>query len=91
MLGVSMDSVPRQKAFAEKFSLPFSLLSDPEARACDAFLVEHPGDRPKRETFLFKNGQLVDHDRAVSPRSQAKDILELVAQMNQSSPIPSER
>jgi peroxiredoxin Q/BCP len=70
-----MDSVAEQRAFSDKFRLPFPLLSDPEGRICDAYRVVHPWSRPRRETFLFRHGVLVHHDRAVNPARQAEDLL----------------
>ncbi len=74
-----MDTVEAQDAFAAKYQLPFPLLADVDGKICDAFSVEHPKGRPARETFLFKNGRLVDHDRTVKPKRQATDILEKIA------------
>ncbi|MDH7568142.1 MAG: thioredoxin-dependent thiol peroxidase [Armatimonadota bacterium] len=39
LLGVSPDSERSHRNFAEKHSLPFPLLSDPEARVCEAYGV----------------------------------------------------
>ena len=39
VLGVSRDSVPSHSRFAEKFRLPFPLLSDPDASVCKAYGV----------------------------------------------------
>jgi len=70
-----MDTIPEQRAFADKFELPFPLLCDTTGVICDAYRVEHPRDRPRRETFLFRNGVLVHHDRAVNPAYQANNVL----------------
>ena len=39
VLGVSKDSVASHKKFADKFGLPFTLLSDPELKAIQAYDV----------------------------------------------------
>ena len=41
VLGVSTDSVASHKRFEEKYSLPFTLLSDPELKAIQAYDVWH--------------------------------------------------
>ena len=76
-----MDTVAEQKAFSDKFSLPFPLLADTTGAICDAYRVEHPKSLPRRETFLFRNGILVHHDRAVNPRTQANDALRKIEEL----------
>lgn len=39
VLGVSKDSVEKHAAFAEKYDLPFSLLSDPDGKICEKYGV----------------------------------------------------
>ena len=39
ILGVSKDSVTRHKKFAEKYELPFTLLSDEDGSMCEAYGV----------------------------------------------------
>lgn len=75
VLGISMDSVAEQRAFSDKFQFPFLLLSDQSGALCDQFRVPHPRNKPKRETFLFRNGKLVAHDQAVNPKRQAEAVL----------------
>lgn len=41
VLGISKDSVASHKRFEEKYSLPFTLLSDPELKAIQAYDVWH--------------------------------------------------
>jgi peroxiredoxin Q/BCP len=73
--GVSMDTIAEQRAFADKFDITFPLLCDTTGAICNAYRVEHPKSKPRRETFLFRNGVLVHHDRAVNPAYQANDVL----------------
>ena len=59
-MGVSADPVDRQKAFDDKNSLGFPLLSDPERRIAAQFGVKRFGPLPsKRSTFV------IDSDRKV--------------------------
>ena len=39
MLGISADSVAKQKKFQEKYNLPFPLLADVDKKICQAFGV----------------------------------------------------
>lgn len=52
VLGVSADSTDSHKAFEKKFSLPFTLLSDPERRVISAYGATKE-QRGKRITFLI--------------------------------------
>lgn len=81
VIGVSMDTVAEQKAFSDKFDLPFPLLSDTSGEICEAFRVDHPEAKPRRETFLFRKGRLVHHDRAVNPKTQANDVLRKIEEL----------
>lgn len=80
VFGVSTDTVEEQKAFAEKFKLPFTLLADKDAKVVKAFGV--PTMRKdafaKRQAFLFKDGTLVWRDLSASTEKQAADVLAVV-------------
>lgn len=39
MIGISKDSVSAQAKFKAKYELPFTLLSDPDGKVCDAYGV----------------------------------------------------
>jgi peroxiredoxin Q/BCP len=39
VLGISADPINRQKKFQDKYDLPYTLLSDPDKKACNAFGV----------------------------------------------------
>ncbi len=59
-MGISADPVDRQKAFDEKNSLGFPLLSDPDRRIAGQFGVKRLGPLPsKRASFV------IDTDRTV--------------------------
>lgn len=77
VFGVSTDSMEVQRAFAEKYKLPFSLLADEKKEVVKAFGV---GTIPavglaKRQAFLFKDGVLVWRDLSASTEQQAADVL----------------
>ena len=53
-MGISADPVDRQKAFDEKNTLGFSLLSDPDRKIAEIFGVRRFGPLPsKRSTFVI--------------------------------------
>lgn len=76
--GVSLDEVAAQKAFKEKYQLPFTLISDKDAKVADAFGVPHTMGVAKRQAFLFKDGKLVWRDLSASTDKQAADVLEVL-------------
>jgi peroxiredoxin Q/BCP len=78
VFGVSMDSVADQKAFAEKFKLPFILLADPDGKVVDAFGVPRRAKFAKRQAFLFKDGKLAWRDLTASTAEQAADVLKQI-------------
>ncbi len=75
VFGVSMDDVAAQKAFQEKYKLPFTLLADKEGKVADAFGVPHSMGFAKRQAFLFKDAKLVWRDLSASTNQQAADVL----------------
>lgn len=75
VLGVSTDSPASQKAFQQKFDLPFDLLADQSNTILNAFGVPKSMGYSKRQAFLFKDGELVWLDKSASTANQAQDIL----------------
>ncbi|TAE78623.1 MAG: peroxiredoxin [Verrucomicrobia bacterium] len=75
VFGVSMDDVAAQKAFHQKYRLPFLLLADEKGVVADAFGVPHALGFAKRQAFLFKDGKLVWRDLSASTEQQAADVL----------------
>jgi peroxiredoxin Q/BCP len=73
--GVSLDKVEAQKAFKQKYQLPFELLADPEGKVVEAFGVPKTLGFAKRQAFLFKDGKLVWADQNASTDKQAEDVL----------------
>lgn len=79
IFGVSMDKEAAQKAFKEKYKLPFDLIADPEGKVVDAFGVPKTMGFSKRQAFLFKDGKLVWSDLNAATDKQAEDVLKVLA------------
>lgn len=75
VFGVSADTVAEQKAFQEKYRLPFTLLADHDKKVIEAFGVPYMGGYAKRQAFLFQDGKLVWRDLTASTDQQAADLL----------------
>lgn len=86
VVGISPDSVASHSKFAGKYSLPFTLLADPEHRALEAYGAW--GEKSMygrkymgviRSTFVIDgNGMVVKVFPKVSPEGHAKEILESI-------------
>lgn len=96
ILGVSMDSQASHQAFAEKYELPFSLLSDPDGvtvrdyGALSNFLVVRFA---KRHSFIIDpDGRLAKIYRDVDPDEHVFEVLadlrQLRAQVGTTHPDP---
>ena len=79
MLGISFDSVEDNRAFAEKFELPFRLLCDTDRRvglaygACDAATDGYP----RRYTYVIgPDGTVEQAIDTKDPGGQAAEILQ---------------
>jgi peroxiredoxin Q/BCP len=79
IFGVSADKPSSQKAFKDKYKLPFDLLADSDAKVIDAFGVPKTLGFAKRQAFLFNDGKLVWSDNAASTEQQAEDVLKFLA------------
>ncbi|HEY9138583.1 MAG TPA: peroxiredoxin [Terriglobus sp.] len=83
LLGISRDTEKLQKKFATKFSLPYTLLADPELTVAkqfdvvrDATMYGKPVIKIERSTFLFdKDGKLAAEFRKVKPEGHAAEML----------------
>ena len=83
VIGISKDSVSSHKKFAEKYSLPFVLLSDPELVAIKAYDVWQEkkmcgkvGMGVVRTTFIIdENGNIEKIMPKVKPDTNAMEIL----------------
>ena len=86
VIGISRDSVASHEKFAEKYSLPFTLLSDPERVAIEAYgvwqekkLYGKVSFGVVRTTFLIDESGIVTHVlKKVKPDTNAADILALL-------------
>lgn len=76
--GVSTDTPAAQKAFKEKYELPFTLIADTDGKVVEAFGVPLRGSFAKRQAFLIKDGKIVWRDLSASTRKQADDVLAIV-------------
>lgn len=68
IVGVSVDDCPAQKAFAEKYGLPFPLIADTTKSVATAYGVLGPRGSARRVTFLIDpQGKVVEVVDASSP------------------------
>ena len=81
VVGVSRDDAASHRAFQEKYSLKFPLLSDPDRKTHDAYGAW--GDRPGRGEGVIRSTFLVDEagkiERAwygVKPDGHAQEVLQ---------------
>jgi peroxiredoxin Q/BCP len=79
VLGVSLDDVESHEAFAEKYSLPFSILADVEKQAATDYGVlmkVGPMELAKRQSFLINpDGVIVKHYEKVDPSTHTEEVL----------------
>jgi len=79
VLGVSLDDVKSHAEFAEKYHVPFPLLSDNTQATAKAYgvLTSKMGmTYAKRETFLIDpTGKVAKHYRDVDPEKNSKQVL----------------
>ena len=89
ILGVSLDDVSSHQEFAEKHSLPFSLLADTDkstAKAYGVYTKVVTFEMAKRETFLINpEGIIVKHYEKVDPDSHSEQVLEDLRELAASS------
>ena len=79
ILGVSLDDVASHEAFAEKYSLPFSLLSDADAQAAtDYGVLRTMGSFrfAQRQSFIIDpDGNVAKHYAEVDAANHSKRVL----------------
>ncbi len=79
VVGISVDSVEDQKAFSDKYKLPFPVLSDTGGETSDAYgVLREMGSAgiANRETFLIDpNGVVVKHYEQVDPETHTQDVV----------------
>ena len=78
VIGVSTDQPEAQKAFREKYNLPFTLIADHDKKVVAAFGVPTTLGFAKRQAFLIKGGKIVWADYSASTKQQAEDVLKVV-------------
>lgn len=80
IVGVSLDDVASQKEFAEKYSLPFTLLSDAQSQTAKDYGVLGNlvlAKYAKRETFIISpTGKVAAHYKKVNPDKHSTEVLE---------------
>ena len=79
VMGISLDDVKSQKDFADKYSLPFPLLSDAKQEVATAYGVLGsfgPMKVAKRHTFLIgPDGSVAKHYSKVNPATHSLEVL----------------
>jgi len=79
VLGVSLDDVDSHAEFAEKYSLPFSLLADMNGEAAENYgVLSDYGNFQvaKRQTFLIDpDGRIARHYASVNPAGHSEQVL----------------
>jgi peroxiredoxin Q/BCP len=79
VIGVSMDKPEAQKAFKEKFKLPFTLLADSDGAVVKAFGVTTiRAGYATRQSFLIKDGKIVWFDPKVTPETHLDNVIKEV-------------
>jgi len=74
--GVSTDPPERNRRFAEKLSLRFKLLSDPQGELASRLGILRGGKRPSAErvTYIIIDGRVVATLRGVRPAEKHADL-----------------
>jgi len=79
VIGVSLDDVASQADFAEKYSLPFPLLSDAQQEVAESYGVLTSFGAmtvANRETFLINpDGEIAKHYAQVDPEAHSAQVL----------------
>lgn len=80
VIGVSLDDVASQADFAEKYSLPFPLLSDAKMEIAELYGVLTSFGQMQvadRQTFLINpDGNIAKHYAPVNPDTHSAEVLE---------------
>jgi peroxiredoxin Q/BCP len=82
VIGVSTDSVSDQKAFKQKYRLPFTLIADTTQAWAKAFKVPVTMGFTKRQAFLIQDKTVIWFDRTASTDKQAEDIINFLEKKN---------
>ena len=80
VIGVSRDTPAAQRRFKESHRLPFTLLADREGRVIEAFGVATiVFGISQRQSFLFRDGQLVWRSLSAETRNHAAEVKQAIA------------
>jgi len=81
VIGVSHDTPAAQKAFKEKYQLPFTLIADSDGKVIAAFGVPTIPvvGLAKRQSFLVKDGKIAWYSPAAQTSTHAKEVEAAVA------------
>jgi thioredoxin-dependent peroxiredoxin len=80
VIGVSHDSVAAQKAFKDKYHLPFTLIADTDDTVIGAFHVPtNLIGMAHRSAYLIKGGKVIYADYKGTTSTQAQAILDVLA------------
>jgi thioredoxin-dependent peroxiredoxin len=85
VIGISSDSVASHKKFAEKYRLPFTLLSDPGGSVRKAFGVPSSlGVLPGRVTYVIDKKGVVRHafNSQLNPAKHVQEALGVLATLS---------
>ncbi len=93
IVGISKDSVVDHKKFAEKYHLNFTILSDPDHKAIEAYDSWKPKKfmgkdfiGTQRNTFIISpDGQIMKEYRGVNPKEHAAEIIKDLKQLQSDS------
>ncbi|MEM3651848.1 MAG: thioredoxin-dependent thiol peroxidase [Nitrososphaerales archaeon] len=83
VLGVSLDDVYSHKKFAEKYNLPFQLLSDKDKQVSRSYgVLGVGGRRARRVTFIIdKEGRIRHIFKKVNVEQHPKEVLEILSKL----------
>jgi len=77
VLGVSSDSPKSQKSFKEKYSLPYTLISDKSGAVAKAF----GKGKWSRQAYIFSDNKLVWKDTKGSTSKQGEEAIEVLTSL----------
>jgi peroxiredoxin Q/BCP len=75
IVGVSVDDVSSQKEFADKYHLPFPLLSDAEQEVAERYGVLRGAVASRQSFIIDPNGHIAKHYAQVNPQDHSGQVL----------------
>ncbi len=90
IIGISRDSVESHKKFKEKYNLPFTLLSDPEAKVVEMFGCKTIFGTVNRAVFLVnKNKELVWYHKEASSvfRRTRQELVQVIKKLKEENKL----